>query len=70
MFLQPPEELDIVQHLNEAIKSVDKLYYCPQDFPPPFKQGEFSECPGWINLQRKLEKSVLEDGNPVICNGG
>ncbi len=69
MYSGSPDDVDICDFLNGGNGSAEKLYFCQKEFPPPKDQKMLYQCCGWKELRRRLEKSALECGNPIISNG-
>ncbi len=64
--------IDIANYLNGQSYPTERLYFCPVNYnPPPSNTAKIPKgIESFVHLKRDLEKSALENGNPILCNGG
>ncbi len=63
---------DIANYLNGQSYLTERLYFCPVTYnPPPSNTSPIpKDIESFIQLKCDLEKSAVERGNPILCNGG
>ncbi len=71
-FVNESTSVDIANFLNGQSYPTKQLYFCPMMYTlPPSDIAQIPEgLQSFVHLKHNLEKSALENGNPILCNDG
>ena len=65
----PLQEIDICDYLNGGVFKAQRLYFCPNTYPPP-GQVPVNEADSWNKLKLDLGNASHSAGSPIVSNGG
>ena len=68
-FSHPLQDIDICDYLNGGVFKAQRLYFCPDTYPPP-GQVPVNEANSWNKLKLDLGNASHSAGSPIVSNGG